>query len=80
MIEAAAELHAHECGASTPSDRNYERWLVQAAKALGVLHLDEDEAVMGYSIDSAFDAWTSGITPEDYAKGIRGPSWKRSAA
>lgn len=50
------------------NETDFEKW---ARKAESIMHhdLDGDESTDGYSIDSAFDAFQRGMSPEEYARG-----------
>mgnify|MGYP000179788170 CR=1 FL=1 len=43
----------------------WDRW-IYAAQAIAGHSLDGEEDTDGYSLDSAFDAYASGWTPEEY--------------
>jgi hypothetical protein len=59
----AAETHV------SPSDKSWYKW-IKAAEKLARHHMDGDEKENGYSMDSAFDAWEKGDTPDKYVKNI----------
>ena len=52
----------------TSQDKRFQEWCDKAAKLLGVNDLDGDEKEDGYSLDSAFDAFTNEITPLEYSE------------
>lgn len=64
-------FHDHEMAVDTSSDRTWYRWIASAEKALGIADLDGDEAVDGYSLDSAYEAFEAGVTASAYAGGWR---------
>lgn len=50
------------------NETEFEKW---ARKAETIMRhdLDGDESIDGYSLDSAFDAFNRGFSPEEYARG-----------
>ena len=50
------------------TETEFEKW-AREAEAIMRHDLDGDETIDGYSLDSAFDAFERGFSPEEYARG-----------
>lgn len=62
------EMIAYEFGESN-EDRRWDNWVREAERLLGH-DLDGDEAINGYSLDSAYNAFTRRITPQAYVNAV----------
>lgn len=68
LIDLMTEFHAHEMGrdAEADSERKWLRWCGEVERLSGLDSLDGDEAVDGYSLDSAYQWYVDGETPAAY--------------
>lgn len=55
----------------TPSDRRFSAFVAKVEQLLGVDDLDGDDAIDGYSLDGASDAFDDGATAAEYAADVR---------
>jgi len=56
---------------SNGRDEHFKKWMDEAASLMNVSDLDGDDEVEGYSLDSAYNACWSMISPSEYASGKR---------
>ena len=61
------EASEYESGITIPGSKGseWEAWIKDVEKLFGHT-LDGDEDPDGYSLDSGYEAWEKGITPEEY--------------
>lgn len=70
--EFARRQHLAEMAEDNEGDRRWNRYCSDVEAALGIRSLDGDEAADGYSLDSAYDAFASGlVSAREYALGRR---------
>lgn len=55
----------------SPADKAWSRFVDDCERLLGIDSLDGNEAdgTDAYSLDSAYDAWNAGKTPQEYVAG-----------
>jgi hypothetical protein len=80
QIEVLEDLSEHpfspesvacELGLLSPGERRWMKWVSDAEALLGIDSLDGDQEGDGYSLDYAQDAYSDGLTPEQYADEVR---------
>lgn len=53
--------------------RRFTLFTRECEKLMSVPTLGTDEELFGFSVQSAWDAYRAGLSPTDYAKGLRAP-------
>jgi hypothetical protein len=64
-FDAILELHINE--SETISDRRWSRFVDDVCRYMGLLSLDGDQDIDGYSLDYAHDFFRDGLSAEEAA-------------